>query len=264
MRFIFIPGILFLSSNLLAAESFLFQPTGANFFVFNNGSRQFIINQSKMTGSDLRSVMKKLASGKRINSAADDPAGLAVSQKIESILKGIRQESMNLQDFRNYLRHVDGMAAQDVKILQRIRLLIVRSANGMFTREDREIIQTEIDQFLRQIDMNARFARFNTKGVIPELTVKNLGLKEVNVVRDPYKSMRSVDEALKKVVRRRIIAGVKSNVFTYRIKGVEYYYVNMTESLSKMLDQDLARGISELSKKSILLKTEYGIFMMGK
>lgn len=264
MRSLIVILIISVAAGLQAQQSFLFQPTGANFYVYNQGGRQFVINQSKMTAAGLGKVMEKLSSGKRINRAGDDPAGLAVSEKIDAIMRGIKQESMNMQDFRNYLRYVDAMAGQDTRLLQRIRELIVRSAGGILTKDDREIIQTEIDQYLRQINMNARFSKFNTKIVIPELTVKGLNLDGVDVVRDPYRSIKLVDDALKKVVRRRILAGVKSNVLTYRIQGAEMYYVNMASSLSRVLDQNMAEGISSLSQKSVLLKTQYGIMMLGK
>lgn len=249
---------------LTASDNYLFIPSNSDFYIYGRGTAQYIIKQNRITDSSITDIIKKLSSGKRIISASDDPSGMAMSQKLDTIIKGIRQESMNMQDYRNYLLFAESAIAQDNKILQRIRELTVRSAGGIMNKDDREIIQTEISQFLKQIDMNAKNLQFNTKAVIPELTVKRLGLDNVDVIKDPYTSMKLVDAAMEKVQKKRIVAGIKGNILKLRIDGAEIYYVNAVSSLSRISDQDMSEGIRTLSGNSILIKAQYGLLIKSK
>jgi flagellin len=255
---------LILSSVLAAQSSSIYIPGGGNFMIYNRGAQNFVIMKNKFTRSAFNAAIKKLSSGKRINSAADDPAGLAVSQKMDALMKQLSQESRNMQDMRNMFRYVEAILAQDYKILRRIRTLIVKSSNGIYGRDDREIIQSEISQLLAQIQMNARFARFNTKPVIPQLTLKGLGLQGLSVVRSPYGAAKRVDAAMKKIQRRRVLAGIKNNVLTFRIKGKEYYMVQAMSSLSRIVDQNMAEGIVNLIKNSTMLKAQHGVLLKSK
>ena len=152
--------------------------------VYGRGDASFIISQSKITELKLDKNLSQLASAKRINNASDDPAGFAVAEKMESLLKQLRQESMNAEDMRNFHVYAESAIAQDQELLQRIRLLIVRASSGILAAEDRGYIQTEISELLNQVNMNAKFSQFNTINVIPELTAKNLGLDGVDVVQE--------------------------------------------------------------------------------
>ncbi len=257
-------SLLIITTSLSAQSTSLYIPGGGNFMIYNRGAQNFIIMQNKFTRSAFNSVLKKLSSGKRINSAADDPAGLAVSEKLDSLMKQLSQESMNMQDYRNMLRYVEAILAQDSKILRRIRTLIVKSSNGMYNRDDREIIQSEINQLKAQIQMNARFAQFNKRRVIPQLSLKGLGLQNLSVVRSPYGAIKLVDNAMKKILRRRVLAGVKGNVLTFRIKGKEYYAVQAMSTLSRIVDQNMAEGIMSLIKNSTMLKAQHGVLLKAK
>jgi len=257
-------SLFFITTSLLAQSTSLYIPGGGNFMIYNRGSQNFIIMKNKFTRSAFNSVLKKLSSGKRINSAADDPAGLAVSEKLDSLMKQLSQESMNMQDYRNMMRYVEAILGQDYKILRRIRTLIVKSSNGIYGRDEREIIQSEINQLKAQIQMNARFSRFNNRPVIPQLTLKGLGLQNLSVLRSPYKAIKLVDNAMKKIRRRRVIAGVKDNVLTFRIKGKEYYAIQAMSSLSRILDQNMAQGIMNLIKNSTMLKAQHGVLLKAK
>ncbi|MCP4130553.1 MAG: hypothetical protein GY754_06185 [bacterium] len=264
LHYICIPITILLLSGTLLAQDSLFRPNGSNFFIYNRGNKQFILHQSKLTQWNLNKAMSRLSSAKRINSAADDPAGLAVAEKMEKLLQQLRQESMNDANMRNLHHYVESAIAQDHELLKRIRLLILRSSSGILTAEDRGYNQSEINQLLRQIDMNARFSQFNTKQVIPELTTAKLGLNRVDVVRNLYKSIGIVDEAMKKLQKKRIVQGVKSNILTFRIKGKSYHYLNLQQAESTIRDMDMAEGISNLMKNNVLLKSQHGMLMKSK
>ena len=95
-------SVLFIATNLSAQSTSLYIPGGGNFMIYNRGAQNFIIMNNKFTRSAYNSAMKKLSSGKRINSAADDPSGLAVSEKLDALMKQLSQESMNMQISRLY------------------------------------------------------------------------------------------------------------------------------------------------------------------
>ena len=266
MRSVYIIILLMTTAIPVTAQSnsFLFKPDGANFYIYGRGSETFIINQSRLTGSNIDKLMRQLSSGKRINSAADDPSGLAVSEKMESLLKGLRQSSMNDEDMRNFNNFAESAIAQDQDLLNRVRELIVRASNGILAPDDKEIIQTEIDELIKQIDMNAQFSQLNTIPAIKDLTAKNLGLDAVDVMHNADASIGIIDTALTKLTRGRILKGVQANILTFRIEGKSWYYINMLEAQSRITDMDMAEGISNLTRSSVMLKSQHGLLMKSK
>ncbi len=246
---------------LFAADSGnLFMPSGANFAFYSRGSDTFILTQSHLTHMQIDKTMSQLASGKRIVTASDDPAGLAVAEKMESLLRGIKQDAMNDEDMKNYYNYAESVIAQDQEILQRIRELVVQSLNGILHTDDKEIIQTEINELLLQIDMNSKFSQFNKIRVIPELTVDGLGLDKIDVIRNKA-SLDVVDKVLTNFTRKRVLLGVKSNVLSLRIEGKNYNYINLLKSQSGITDLEMEQGVTELMKNNILLKTQNGLLV---
>jgi len=262
IKVLFFFALVFVFVNLLAQnKSLLFKPNSSNFFIYMRGNKSFIINQNKVLNKSLNKTLNQLSSGKRLNTFKDNPASMAVLEKINSILNEMKQKSMNIANLRNYFKYIEGVIARDMRLVNRIELLINRSGNGILTAEDRGYNQTEINQLLRQINMNARFSQFNKISVIPQLTTKNLGIDKVDVVHHLYKSYDMIKAAQKKLLRRRVLQGVKSNILTFRIKGVALYYVNLAESASRMGDMDISEGVTELMKNSIRLKFNNGILI---
>ena len=201
---------------------------------------------------------------KRINTASDDPAGFAVAEKMNALLKQLKQESMNAEDMRNMHNFIESAIAEDQELLQRIRLLIVQASNGILNSEDRENIQTEIDQFLNTDKYERKFLQFNSKSIIPDLTTENLGLDGVDVVHNVQNSIKFVDDALTKLTKKRVIQGVQSNILTFQIEGKSYQYLNLQRTESNISDLDMAEGITELIKNSVLLKTQNGLLIRSK
>ncbi|PKG22078.1 flagellin N-terminal helical domain-containing protein [Niallia nealsonii] len=110
--------------------------------------------------------MEKLSSGLRINSAADDAAGLAISEKMRSQIRGLDQASANAQDGISMIQTAEGALSETQDILQRMRELGVQSSNDTNTDEDRTSIQTEISQLKDEIDRIGNTTEFNTKKLI--------------------------------------------------------------------------------------------------
>ncbi len=110
---------------------------------------------------NLNKNIEKLSSGLRINRASDDASGLAVSEKMRSQIRGMRQAERNAEDGISFIQTTEGYLQEIQDILQRIRELAVQSSNGIYTDEDRMMIQVEISQLVDEVDRVASHAQFN-------------------------------------------------------------------------------------------------------
>lgn len=120
-------------------------------------SRHFGMNVRKMDAT-----FEVLSSGERINSAADDPAGLAVSEKMRTQVRGLSQAQRNIQDGISLIQTAEGFLREANDILQRMRELSVQAANGTYTGQDRAQINVEFDQMLKELNRLHEDAKFNT------------------------------------------------------------------------------------------------------
>jgi flagellin len=105
--------------------------------------------------------MAKLSSGMRINRAGDDPSGLAVSEKMRSQIQGLRQAERNTEDGLSFVQTAEGYMAQITDIVQRIRVLSVQSANGIYSTRDRQMLQVEVSQLVDEVNRIGSQAEFN-------------------------------------------------------------------------------------------------------
>ncbi|MBE5935339.1 MAG: flagellar hook protein [Lachnospiraceae bacterium] len=121
-----------------------------------NSNRMLNITQSSLSKST-----EKLSSGYRINRAADDAAGLAISEKMRKQIKGLTQASSNAQDGISCVQTAEGALAEVEDMLQRMNQLAVQAANGTNSQTDRQNIQDEIDQLVTEIDRVAETTKFN-------------------------------------------------------------------------------------------------------
>ena len=119
-------------------------------------------NQLAKTNSALDKSLEKLSSGYRINSAADDSAGLAISEKMRTQISGLDQASRNASDGISVIQTAEGALIEVESMCQRMRELAVESANGIYTADDRVAIQSEIDQLNQEVDRISKTTEFNT------------------------------------------------------------------------------------------------------
>jgi flagellin len=145
--------------------------------IYNSGRKQFMIinhniaalntlnNLSKNTNATQKSL-QKLSSGLRINSASDDAAGLAISEKMKGQIRGLDQATRNAQDGSSLIQTAEGALNETHDILQRIRELSVQSANDTNTADDRAEIQKEVSQLTDEIDRISNTTEFNTKKLL--------------------------------------------------------------------------------------------------
>lgn len=139
-------------------------------------------NQLARTNSQLDRSLEKLSSGFRINSAADDSAGLAISQKMKTQISGLDQASRNGSDGISVIQTAEGALVEVESMLQRMRELAVQSANGTYTTDDRLAIQSEIDQLNQEITRISKTTEFNS-----------MTLLDGNIDRKSYSSNNNVN-----------------------------------------------------------------------
>lgn len=146
--------------------------------IAHNIASQFTNRQLNITTGKKTKSAEKLSSGYKINRSADDAAGLQISEKMRSQIRGLNQASRNIQDGISLCQVADGALNETHDILQRMRELSVQAANDTNSEEDRNAIQSEIDELTKEVDRIANDTSFNEdiyplKGNIINSTTSN-------------------------------------------------------------------------------------------
>lgn len=253
-----------------------------------NQSAAFASRIANINDMNVQNTMNALASGKRINSAKDDASGLAVSTKMKSMIKGLNQASRNIADGSSMLNVASGYLQETTDILQRIRELAVQSSNGIYSDEQRSMIQIEVSQLVSEIDRIASSATFNGLQLftgkfatgneaitlhigsqtdqqisfnLEAATAEAFGLKNVQgsgeslSISSPDEAnmaIATVDEALLRVSKSQALIGANQNRMEVAKKGIDIAAENMAAANSRIEDTDMAEKIVELSKNQIL------------
>jgi flagellin len=131
--------------------------------VIINHNMSAIFAQRQLKNNDLAvsTNIGKLASGLRITKAGDDASGLAVSEKLRSQIRGLRQAERNAENGISFIQTTEGFLQESQDVLQRIRELAIQSSNGIYTPEDRMQIQVEVSQLIDELDRVASHGQFN-------------------------------------------------------------------------------------------------------
>ena len=132
----------------------------------HNMSAIFALRQNRVNNLHLDKNIEKLASGLRITRAGDDASGLAVSEKMRSQIRGLRQAQRNAENGISFIQSTEGYLQESQDIIQRLRELAVQSANGIYTDEDRMQIQVEVSQLIDEVDRIASHAQFNGMNIL--------------------------------------------------------------------------------------------------
>jgi flagellin len=249
-------------------------------------------NVLKFKHWDVDKATEKLSSGLRINRAGDDASGLAVSEKMRTQIQGLKQAERNTEDGMSFVQTAEGYINQTSELLQRIRVLAVQSSNGIYTAEDRQLIQVEVSALVDEVDRIASQAEFNKfKLLVGDFSRKNpkasmwfhmganmhqrervyigtmtsmgLGLKEKTGVflanlSTPEMANRTIgviDDALHKVAKQRADLGAYYNRLENGAKGLLNAYENIQASESRIRDTDMAETMVEFSKNQILVQS---------
>ncbi len=221
---------------------------------YGKSTRMSIEQASKKT-------TEQMSSGRRINRAADDPANLAVSEKMISQARGARKEVQNLQDRISFNQTRDGALSGTQDIVGRMRELSVQAANSILTPDDRQVIQKEVNMLREQVDMNAA-ARFNSKPVAADAGRDDLGLNELNVIENPQAAIRLADEASRQVSKLRANTGAETNRLIHEVRGKHIEMENTIAAESRVRDTDFAE--SSIQKAITDVKEKVNLNMIQK
>lgn len=267
--------------------------------ISHNMSSIFAARQENLNAIDLQKSMEKLSSGQKINRAGDDASGLAVSEKMRSQIRGLNQASKNVQNGVSFIQTTEGYLQETTDILQRIRELAVQSANGVYSDEDRAMIQVEVSQLVAEVDRIASSAQFNGYNMltgrfakeadnsitfqvganvdqnikinIASATAESLGLRgkgqdgedgalvSVSDTETANRTLATIDEALKNVNRQRADLGAVQNRMEMAAKGINVAAENMTSAESVIRDADVAASMVDYTKNQILQQTATAI-----
>lgn len=135
---------------------------GTGMIIQHNMAAMYASRQTIKSKDRLAKKAEKLSSGYRINRSADDAAGLQISEKMRGQIRGLEKASKNAQDGISLLQTADGALNESHSLVQRIRELAVQAANDTNVDADREAIQEEIDQLIKEVDNIAENTEFNT------------------------------------------------------------------------------------------------------
>jgi flagellin len=235
--------------------------------------------------------MEALSSGMRINRAGDDASGLAVSEKMRTQILGLRQAERNTEDGMSLVQTTEGYLTQVTHILQRMRVLAVQSSNGIYSPEDRQLIQVEVSQLVDEVDRIASQAEFNKMNLlqgdfarlsrvrsmwfhmgpnmhqrervyIQTMTARALGIKDVVgepiSLSTPELANRSIgvfDQGLQLIAKQRADLGAYYNRLEHAAKGLMNAYENIQASESRIRDADMAEVTVDYTKNQILVQS---------
>ena len=253
------------------------------------------MNSNRMLGvttSTQSKLTEQLSSGYKINRAADDAAGLTISEKMRSQIRGLTQASANAQDGISCVQTAEGALAEVHDMLQRMNELAVKSANGTNTTADRVAVQKEINALVSEIDRVSQSTQFNTlnlldgtfaasKNVTLQVgtankteqtiqikitamsakglgidTLKNTGLKSnatsLTTQAGARAAISMITQAIAKVSSQRSSLGAVQNRLEHTINNLDNIVENTTAAESAIRDTDMADTMVRYSNNSIL------------
>ncbi len=277
------------------------QQQGGGWGVLVQGGIRMIINHNlnainanrvlKFQHWDMNRSSESLASGLRINKAGDDASGLAVSEKMRSQVNGLRQAERNAEDGLSFIQTAEGYLQEMGNILQRIRVLAVQSANGIYTEFDRQLIQVEVSVLIDEVDRISSQSEFNKMSIlqgdfsrqnpkmsmwfhiganmhqrervyIGTMTSMSLGLKEesgilmtLSTMDSSNKSIGVIDQAIQTISKQRADLGAYYNRLEYASRGLLNAYENIQASESRIRDADMAEKMVDFTKYQVLVQS---------
>ena len=220
-----------------------------------------------VTGGTLSKSTEKLSSGYKINRAADDAAGLSISEKMRRQIRGLTQASLNAQDGISCVQTAEGALAEVEEMLQRMNELAVKAENGTLADEDRAAIDAEVQQLVSEIDRVASTTTFNEQNLLDgsfsnrALQVgaesgQHIGLsinnKTATTVSNAQALNGAVKRAIKAVSAQRSSLGAVQNRLEHTIKNLDNVVENTTAAEASIRDTDMAEEMVKYSNQNIL------------
>jgi len=261
--------------------------------IINNNMGAINANRTlKFTHWDVDRSMQKLSSGLRINKAGDDASGLAVSEKMRTQIQGLRQAERNTEDGMSFVQTAEGYLNQSAQIIQRVRVLSVQAANGIYSNEDRQLIQVEVSALVDEVDRIASQAEFNRFKVltgefskvnpkasmwfhmgananqreriyIGTMTAQSFKMRDgtgkvIVSLSSPGGANNTIglmDAALQRLSKQRADLGAYYNRLEMTAKGLMSAYENTQAAESRIRDADMAEEMVNFTRSTILVHT---------
>ncbi len=233
--------------------------------------------QMGVVTSALQKSTEKLSSGYKINRAGDDAAGLSISEKMRSQIRGLNKASDNAQDGISLIQVAEGALNETHSILQRMNELATQAANDTNTSTDRTAIKAEIDQLTSEINRIQSTTQFNTQNLldgkftgknlqigslkgqtikisISNMNAKTLGVSGLTVDKNSTAgvSMSKIQAAIDKVSTQRSNLGALQNRLEHTINNLDTTSENTSAAESRIRDTDMADEMVQYSKNNIL------------
>jgi flagellin len=222
------------------------------------------------TSDKIAKSMERLSSGYRINRAADDAAGLAISERMRSQINGLSQANRNIQDGVSLVQTAEGNLDEVHSMLQRVRELAVQYKNGTLSTSDQAAIQTEVNQLASEIERIGTSAKFNgitllaTSGTVTfqvgvndgeTITVSTISLGSTLgsfTSLGNSTAISAIDAAISSISSARATFGAVQNRLEHSMASTQAYAENLTAAESRVRDVDMAAEMVELTKNQIL------------
>jgi len=252
-----------------------------------NTNIKSIVAQNAMVANSraMNKAMEQLSTGKRINSAADDAAGLAISNKMTAQIRGLNQAVRNANDGISMLQTAEGATKEITNMLQRMRELAVQGANDTYSSSDRASISKEYVALVNEIDRIAKGTEWNGMKVLDgssmtsaklqvgtgsgsayqiEVTFKNMqatgtgmglstsDISSASTAGDFQAAITLVDDAITYVDEFRADMGTTINRLNYAADNMSNTSLNTSASRSRIEDADYANATTELARTQII------------
>ena len=237
-----------------------------------NANRQLGVT----TGAQAKAT-EKLSSGYKINRAADDAAGLTISEKMRSQIRGLTQASSNAQDGISAVQTAEGALNEVEDMLQRMNELAVKAKNDTNMTADRDAIQAEINALSTEIDRVQSATQFNNQNLlngsftgkslqvganssntitisISNMDSSSIGVKSLSMTdaKNAGSAIDKIKNAIASVSKQRSELGAVQNRLEHTIKNLDNVVENTTAAESQIRDTDMASQMVEYSKNNIL------------
>lgn len=208
--------------------------------------------------------MEKLSSGLRINRAADDAAGLAVSEKMRGQIRGLEQAQKNVQDGVSFVQTAEGAMNEVSAMLTRMKELNVQKLNDTYSSGDKANIDVELNELGSQIKSIMADTKFNGMAITSGATIQsddNAQTIEIGKITttdfnalDSSSTLANIETAIKSVSTERAKLGAVQNRLEYTSNNLGTTVENLTASESRIRDTDMASEMVKLTKNNILLQ----------
>ncbi len=229
--------------------------------------------QLTATSAKLGKSIERLSSGYRINRAADDAAGLAISERLRAQSRGLGQAQRNAQDAVSMVQTAEGALQEVHSMLQRVRELAVQYKNGSLSTTDRTAIQSEVNQLASEIERIGTSSQFNGIDLLKAATTVSfqVGSNDGEVISVGTISLGAsvasttfsltatgaadiseIDASIANVSSQRSVFGAVQNRLEHTLNNLATYQENLVASESRIRDVDMASEMVEFTKYQIL------------